>query len=146
MMKANAYQKKLIHINTPNRSIKELMVQSATGDPSKTSCNDLSFTQANKILIKLGKKPVAARSEDHPLYWGYFDRSKSSHLKIQSLLHQLSWTTPNTRYGRVPDLERFGNWLQSDKAPVQKPLKRMNPQECTKTIVALEGIIKSKYK
>ncbi len=128
-------------MNAPNRDTKEEYVQWATGDVSKISCNDLNFEQANAIIEKLGKRPVKAFKEDTPMYWAYFDRFNGQHKYIQSLLHQVGWTMPNTKYGRVPDLPRFGNWLQSDKSPVNKPLKKMNPTECSKIVAALEGML-----
>lgn len=145
-MKATAKQKQLIHVNAPTRDIKEEFVQWATESVEKISCNDLSFDQANKIIIQLGKQPVKAAKEDTPLFWGYFDRNQKQHLQIQSLLHQIRWTTPHPKFGKVPDLSRFGSWLQSDKSPVQKPLKKMTSTECNKVINALNGILKSLYK
>lgn len=145
-MQATKHQKQLIHVNSHNRDLKEEYVQWATGDVSKISCNDLTFEQANKIIVQLGKQPIKATKEDTPLFWGFYERGNQQHKQIQSLLHQLKWTMPNTQWGRVPNLERFGSWLQSDKSPVQKPLKQMTPAECSKIIVALGGILKSMYK
>ena len=145
-MKATKHQKQLIHVNAHSRDMKEEYVQWATGDTSKTSTNDLTFDQANQIIVHLGKQPVKATKEDTPLFWGYFEFKNKQHKQIQSLLHQLKWTMPNTKYGRVPDLARFGAWLQSDKSPVQKPLKQMDAKECSKIINALNGILRSMYK
>src|SRR5690606_32694689 len=121
-MKATAKQKQLIHLNAPTRDIKEEFVQWATGSVEMTSCNDLSFDQANEILKKLGKQPIRMVKEDTPLFWGYFQNGNKQHNQIQSLLHQLRWTRPHPQYGRIPDLARFGAWLQSERSPVQKPL------------------------
>lgn len=145
-MQATKKQKQLIHVNAPTRDIKEEFVQWATGDVNKISTNDLNFEQANRILEKLGKQPIRAKKEDSPLFWGYFDKNNSQHLQIQSLLHQLHWTVEHPKYGRVADLERFGSWLQSNRSPVRLPLKQMNAHECSKIIIALEGIVKSTYK
>lgn len=145
-MKATTKQKQLIHINAPDRDYKAEMVQWITGDTSKISCNDLNFDQANKILEQLGVKPQGYVQEDTPLFWAYFDRKNKQQMQIQSLLHQCNWTMANTKYGRVPDLVRFGNWLQSSKSPVGKPLKKMTSQELSKVIIALEGIVKSTHK
>lgn len=145
-MQATKKQKQLIHVNVPTRDIKEEFVQWATGDVAKTSTNDLTFEQANEILKKLGKQPVKPAKEDSPLYWGYFDRNNTQHKQIQSLLHQLHWTVEHPKYGRVADLERFGSWLQSKRSPVRLPLKQMDARECSKIIIALEGIVKSTYR
>ena len=62
-----------------------------------------------------------------PLYWGRFDGGNSKHMYILSLLRQMDWVTINEHTGRsYADLERLGKWLQSDKAPVRKPLLRMD--------------------
>jgi hypothetical protein len=145
-MIANAKQKQLIHLNTPNRDIKEEFVQWATGDVNKTSTNDLSFEQANAILVKLGKKPLRPTKEDSPYYWGMFDRLNHQHAKVLSYLHQLQWTKPDPKYGRVPDIERLGQWLQSKRCPVNKPLKKMDSKELNKIFTALKGIIRATYK
>lgn len=153
-MRATTYQKKLIHVNSPNRDIKEEFVQWATGDVEKISCNDLSFVQANEILKQLGKRPVALSRQDSPNYWGGFDSSNKQHKTILKCLHNLKWTVDNFKYGKVADIERFGNWLQSDKAPVKKPLKQMSNtpkpsekiSEISKTIFALEAMGTKKYK
>ena len=147
-MRATKQQKKIIHTNAHSRDIKEEYVQWATGDMDKTSCNDLNFDEANAIITHFfGKKPVVATKEDTPLFWAYFNKDNNRHKYVQSLLHQLKWTkmAPNST-ARWVDLERFGCWLQSDKAPVNKPLKKMDSEELSKTIKALEGILKSMYK
>lgn len=145
-MIANAKQKQLIHLNAPTRDIKEEFVQWATGDVSKISTNDLSFDQANAILVKLGKKPLRPAKEDSPYYWGMFDRLNHQHSKVLSLLHQLQWAKPDPKYGRVPDIERLGQWLQSKRSPVNKPLKKMDQKELNKIFTALKGIIRATYK
>ena len=145
-MQATAKQKQLIHLNTPNRDIKEEWVQWATQDVAKISTNDLSFEQANAILVKLGKKPLRPAKEDSPYYWGMFDRLNHQHSKVLSLLHQLQWTVKDARRGNLPDIERLGQWLQSKRCPVNKPLKKMDSTELNKIFTALKGIIKATYK
>lgn len=145
-MKATKKQKQLIHLNTPNRDIKEEFVQWATNDNEKISTNDLSFEQANLILSKIGIRPLRPAKEDSPLYWAFFDKANKQHMQILSLLNQLHWTVPHQKYGQVADLEHFGQWLQSNRSPVKKPLKKMTAAECSKIITALNGIIKSVYK
>ena len=53
---------------------------------------------------------------------------------------------PNGKWGEVPDINRLSEFLKSDKSPVNKPLKKMEPLEVSKIIEALKGIVKSKYK
>ncbi|CAG2532957.1 hypothetical protein MAR621_03151 [Maribacter dokdonensis] len=88
-----------------------------------------------------------------PLYWGRFNSSNSKHMYILSLLRQMEWTVINEHSGRsYADLERLGKWLQSDKAPVQKPLMKMDtpkqadPSELSRTISALENMVSKFHK
>lgn len=83
-----------------------------------------------------------------PIYWGRFNSSNSKHMYILSLLRQMDWVTINEHTGRsYADLERLGQWLQSNKAPVQKPLMKMDkptptePSELSITITALESMV-----
>lgn len=78
--------------------------------------------------------------------WGFFDKKNNQHRNVLSLMRQAKWTVPNAKYGEVPDLEKLSDFLKSNKSPVKKPLKEMTPQEVSKVIVALEGVVKSKYK
>ena len=78
--------------------------------------------------------------------WGKFKKDNKQHLTILSILRQAQWTVTKPNYGEVADLERFSNWLKSDKSPVKKPLLKMTPDEVSKVIVAIGGIVSSKYK
>ena len=128
-----------------NEDIKEEWVQWATQDQTKTSLNDLSFEQADKIIAQqTGKKPIAMVSDAKK--WGAFDKKHPKHRVILSLLYQAQWTEPSDKYGEIPDTERFGEWLRSDKSPVKKPLKDMEDTELEKVIKAFSGIVKSRYK
>lgn len=139
-MEATKEQKQLIHINAPNRDIKEEFVQWATNDNSKISTNDLNFDQANRILEKLGIKPFKAEN------WAKFDKSNPKHKLILSLMRQAQWTKPHPRHGEVADMDRLDSFLKSDKSPVKKPLKSMSSEEVEKIIIALNGIVKHKWK
>lgn len=140
-MKATAKQKQAIAINTPNKDTKEEWVQWATADVKKTSTNDLSFEQANKILLQLGLKP------HKPDFWAVFDTKNPRHRVIMSLMRQAQWTKPHDRHGEVADMDRLDSYLKNDKrCPVKKPLQKMSPEELEKLIVALNGIVKSVYK
>lgn len=140
-MNATAKQKQAIAINTPNKDTKEEWVQWATADVKKTSTNDLSFEQANKILLQLGLKP------HKPDFWAVFDTKNPRHRVIMSLMRQAQWTKPHDRHGEVADMDRLDSYLKNDKrCPVKKPLQKMSPEELEKLIVALNGIVKSVYK
>lgn len=77
--------------------------------------------------------------------WGLFDKSNQAHKQIVSLLYQAQWVKQYE--GRtIPDILRFSNFLHSEKSPVNKPLKKMDKEEVSKIIVALEGIVMSTHK
>lgn len=137
-MQATPQQKRLIQINVPTRDIKEEFVQWATGDIKKTSCNDLSFEQANQILVKLGKTPHKAQ------FRATFDKNNTQHKYILSLCIQYGWSKRTAR-GAIADLDRLNEWMWSKLCPVQKPLKKMTTEETSKVIVALEGAMNWKY-
>lgn len=121
--------------------IKEEFVQWATEDVAKTSCNDLTFEQANKIIVKQGGNPHRVSS------WGFFDSTNQQHRQILSLCQQYGWTTKHAKTGRdIADMQKLANWLQFGKAPIKKPLKKMEPEELTKTINALNYMVGKKYK
>ena len=138
-MNATKDQKRLIHCLTKDRKLKSEMVQWATQDKSKTSCNDLSFSQANLIIAQMGADPVLPPT-DSDRYWGGFKKDNTKHLYILSLLRQLGWTTEVK--GQVfGDVERLGAFLKSNRSPVKKPLRKMNKTECSKIIHALEAMV-----
>lgn len=77
--------------------------------------------------------------------WGKFDMNNAAHMNCMSLLRQAKWT--KLWNGKtVPDIQRFSDFLHSKKAPVQKALKKMDKDEVSKTITALEGIVESTWK
>jgi hypothetical protein len=78
--------------------------------------------------------------------WGLFDKNNQQHKTLLSLLRQAQWTMPNERWGEVADLPRLSEFLKSDKSPIKKPLKKMEPWEVSKIIEAFKGIVKSTYK
>ncbi len=83
-----------------------------------------------------------------PAYWGGFDAKNTTHIYIMSLLHQMGWTVfAKRKKGMrvVPDVGRLGEFLQSEKSPVKKPLRKMNKQELSKLITALESMLNKQY-
>lgn len=118
---------------------KELLVQQFTGSNTRTSCYDLTHAQANELITHLGGMPLGKKC------WGTFDMSNKRHRYVLSLLHQLGWVTTNAALRQIADIERLGDWLESHRAPVQKPLLKMKPHELSKTITALEQMTLKKY-
>ena len=123
--------------------IKAEWVQWVTGDVKRTSLKSITQAQAKKIIrSQEGSTPVNKPSEN----WATFDKSNQKHRVILSCMYQAQWTVPRDKYGEIPDMERLSNFLKSDRSPVKKPLKDMQPFELEKVIAALNGIIKSIHK
>lgn len=95
------------------------------------------------------KSPVVA-TEGGRTYsksnWGLFDNNNQQHRTILSHMRTAQWVVPNDKWGEVPDINRLSEFLKSDKSPVNKPLKKMEPEEVSKIIEAFKGIVNSKYK
>ncbi|AJA67339.1 hypothetical protein MYRA21_0095 [Myroides sp. A21] len=127
--------------------IKEELVQWATSDNNKTSLNDLSYEQAQRILSvqEGGRKYVDGNKEQKTENWGLFDKDNSKHKYILSLLRQLRLTV-EVKGRDVADINKLSKWLKSERSPVQKPLKKMSSIELSKVIGALEGMMKKRYK
>lgn len=135
-----------------NENIKEELVQWATGTNDKTSLNDLSYEQAERILNAQGdghglqiRDSGTGNREQKTENWGLFDKNNSKHKYILSLLRQLGLTI-EIKGRDVADINKLSEWLKSDKSPVQKPLKRMTSLEESKIIHALEQMMKKKWK
>lgn len=126
--------------------IKAEWVQWVTGDVKRTSLKSITQAQAKKIIMtQEGYTPVTT-GRDLSENWATFDKSNQKHRVILSCMYQAQWTVPSDKYGEIPDIERLSNFLKSDRSPVKKPLKDMQPFELEKVIAALNGIIKSIYK
>jgi hypothetical protein len=121
-----------------NEEVKCELVQWVKNDNTKTSLNELSFDEANQILIQQGDEPHKAEK------WAFFDNTNAKHKAILSLLYQCNWTT-SYKGKDVPDLDRFSQFLQT-KSPVKKPLKKQSPAELEKVIKALTNIAKGIWK
>jgi hypothetical protein len=88
-------------------------------------------------------KSIQNQEQDN---WGLFDKNNQQHKTLLSLLRQAQWTIPNEKWGEVADLTRLSDFLKSDNSPIKKPLKKMEPSEVSKIIVAFEGIVNSIFK
>ena len=123
--------------------IKNEWVQWITADVNRTSLKSITQAQAKKIIMaQEGSTPVNQPTEN----WAVFDKNNPKHKVILSLLYQMQWVKPSEKWGEVPDLDRLSNFLQSEKSPVKKKLKDMEPLELEKLIKALNGIVKHRYK
>jgi hypothetical protein len=74
--------------------------------------------------------------------WGLFDKYNSQHKRIQANLRAANIVVKSEKWGEVADMQGwFDRFLKSDKSPVKKPLKEMTPQEVSKIIKALDGVV-----
>ena len=126
-----------------NVEMKDEWVQWVTNDNSRTSLRSITHDQAIKIMNQQTGNTTQPKEVDN---WGLFDKANKQHLTLLSQLRTAQWVIPNDKHGEVPDLDRLSHFLKSDKSPVNKPLKQMEPGEVSKIIEALKGIVKSKYK
>lgn len=78
--------------------------------------------------------------------WGLFDKNNLQHKTLLSQLRTLQWVVPSNKWGEVADITRLGEFLQSDKSPVKKPLANMKPEEVSKIIECFKAMIRKKYK
>lgn len=78
--------------------------------------------------------------------WGLFNKTNNQHMTVLAQLRTLQWTVKHERWGEVADIQRLSDFLKSDKSPVNKPLKKMEPTELSKIISCLESMITKKYK
>ncbi len=113
-----------------NAAWKASIVSQFTGNASKRSTKNLTFSQANALIVFYNGKPLAY---DH---WAYFDKTNKQHLTILSLLMQLNWVTKKG----YADLVRLSEFLKSNKSPVNKKLVNMQPFEVSKIIVAFQNM------
>jgi len=121
-----------------NEETKEEWVQWVTCDVNRKSLKSLTQEQAVKIIRQQTGNAKPEISEN----WGYFDNNNSQHKRIQANLITANIVVKNGRWGEVADmLGWFNRFLKSDKSPVKKPLKKMTPEEVSKTIVALDGVV-----
>jgi|GEM_PF-755278 len=128
-------------------------VQWVTADVNRTSLKSITQAQAKKVIMaQEGSTYVNSPLLEGCLKggvsenWTFFDKYNPKHKVIISLLYQMQWVIPSEKLGEVPDLDRLSNFLQSEKSPVKKKLKDMEPLELEKLIKALNGIVKHRYK
>ena len=123
-------------------------VQWVTNDVNRTSLKSITQAQAVAIIkAQTGQSTQDDRVKGLEVTnYAAFDKNNPKHKLILSLCRQANWTVSSKKYGEVADLNRLNSWLQSNRAPVNKPLKKMDAKEIQRTIAALGGIVKSIYK
>ena len=77
--------------------------------------------------------------------WAKFNKENRQHMYMLSLLRQIGWTEHSAKYGKIADLDRFSDFLKSNKSPVNKPLKIMTSEDCSKIINCLESMLGKKH-
>lgn len=130
------YQIKRIMKNCAfKEDIKDEYVQWVTGDINRTSLKSITQSQAIQI-IKRQEGIEDLPSEN----WAIFDKNNQQHRYILSVCIQKGWSVKSEKYGEIADQKRLSDWLKSEKSPVRKPLKKMQPIELSKIISALENM------
>lgn len=129
-----------------NVEMKDEWVQWVTNDNSRTSLRSITHDQAIKIMMQQTGSTDKSRLVPTTENWGLFDKDNRQHLTLLAYMRTAQWTTPNGKHGEVADIERLSDFLKSDKSPINKPLKKMQPWEVSKIIEAFKGIVKSIYK
>ncbi|MEO6176801.1 MAG: hypothetical protein ABIP27_16740 [Flavobacterium circumlabens] len=87
-------------------------------------------------------KPVNTES------WGAFDKNNRQHRTLMALCRNRQWVKPDDKHpsGEVADMDgAFSEFLKSERSPVKKPLMEMTPQEVSKIIIAMSGVVKHKW-
>ncbi len=135
-------QIRIVHSLLPHRikvdkEAKTELISQFTEDCKKTSTKDLTWLQANQLIMSLGGTPITANRA-----YMRFDVQNSKHRAILSLCHQYGWSVfQKGRY--IADMHRLAEWLQH-KSPVQKPLTEMTSKELSKVITAMENMVATK--
>lgn len=138
-MKITNSQIKKIHALLPPRvkedkEAKTNLIAQYTGSVTATSTKDLTFSQANQLIISLGGLPIILSRA-----FMRFDVNKKQHRTVLSLCHQLGWKV-YSRGRYIADMHRLAEWLQY-KSPVQKSLIAMEKEELSKVIFAMENMV-----
>jgi len=145
-------QIKSIHIKMPkmvlnDANLKGDMIECYTGDPKKRSTKDLTFDQANELIVRLGGQPWAFEAEVGDRSYATFDNGNKQHRLLLSYCHQLNWVVTSRTSVSGPtkmyaDLGRLGSWLRK-YGYLKKPLHEYTAAElpglCTQLGKVLKG-------
>lgn len=119
-------------------------VQWATGDVNRTSLKSINQLQAKNIILAQTGGTIITQPKEK--YFAFFDIKKGSHRKILSLMRTAQWTKKDPEKGEIADMDLLDKFLKSNRSPVKKALMEMSDQEIQKIILALNGIVKHRYK
>lgn len=125
-------------------NIKTEWVQWVTGDVKRTSLKSITQAQASQIIR--AQEGSTLVSEPKAENWGKFDVSNTQHRYVMSVLRTADIVVNHEKYGEVADMHGWlSNFLQFDnRCPVKKPLLKMETEELSKIIYALEKILDHK--
>jgi len=116
---------------------KEALIVQFTEDEEKRSTKDLTWLQAEELIISLGG------TNKKYLPYAKFDHKNSQHRKMLSLAITLGWAEYNEKYNKmVADLERLGGWIAT-MSIYKKPLLKHTKKELTQLIAQFEKVVKS---
>lgn len=106
-----------------------------------TAKQPISYSGTGSAIDNYLSAKPEGKPKEKKVNWAGFKKNNPKHTVILSLLYQANWTT-HINVREVPDMERFGDWLQTSKAPVQKPLTKQSDIELEKTIKAFKSVAK----
>lgn len=142
-MKITKQQIASIHALLPNKIknnkiFKAEVISQFTQDETKTSTKDLSFDQANQLILKLGGSPHKKTKNKY----GYFDKTNAQHKYLLSLCMQIGWTDFKPGIGTIADTDQFGHWMQKS-GYLHKPLKDYTAAELPKLVAQFQEVVKN---
>jgi hypothetical protein len=121
------------------------MIECYTGDPKKRSTKDLTFDQANELIVRLGGQRWAFEAEPGDRDYAKFDNANKQHRLLLSYCHQLNWvvSAPLNKRGMYADLGRLGSWLRK-YGYLKKPLHEYTAAELPKLCTQLGKVLTGK--
>lgn len=146
-MNVNKAQIKRIHALLPqhiksDKQLKADFVQQFTNDANRRSTTQLTFVEANKIIIALGGTHIPKANAGGE--WYKFDWQNAQHRKVLSLCREYGWET-QYKGKTIADMKALATWLQSERSPIKKPIMNMEVMELRKVIKALDNMVWHKY-
>ena len=114
-------------------------------DGQYTSVKDLTFDQANRIIVDYGGQPEEKDIVLEHLKFGKLRRDNPQHRRIMAVLYQLNWTMKSRNMDKmILDVERFGEFVKTH-SKAKKPVTQMTPSQCSNLIYQLESILTKKF-
>lgn len=125
-----------------DKDAKASLVYQFTEDENRCSVGQMTFVEANRLIISLGGTHF--KQANSGAEWYKFDWQSAQHRKILSLCREYGWET-QYKGKTVADMKALATWLKSEKSPIKKPIINMEVIELRKIIKALENMVFHKW-